>query len=174
MGGICCKATNSYFINCANLANLSGKWQSGAGGILGNSQGDNYIYNSYNIGNIELINGSSYASTGGIVGYNTGDLVIENCYNIGLLKSSRNIGAIVGNGYNTLQNCYHLNNLEYGSGTITENNSISINEQQLIGKEQINGKLFVDILNEFVITKNKINDILLLKWYYLNEYPTFE
>ena len=41
MGGICCKATNSYFINCANLANLSGKWQSGAGGILGNSQGDN-------------------------------------------------------------------------------------------------------------------------------------
>lgn len=169
MGGICCKATNSYFINCANLANLSGKWQSGAGGILGNSQGYNYIYNSYNIGNIELINGSSYASTGGIVGYNTGDLVIENCYNIGPLKSSKNIGAIVGNGCNTLQNCYHLDNLE--NGTITENNSTSINEQQLIGKEEINGKTFVNILNEYVITKNKINDVPLLKWQLLEEYP---
>ena len=45
MGGICQDSINSYFINCANLSNLTGKWQSGAGGIIGVSRGDyNYIY----------------------------------------------------------------------------------------------------------------------------------
>ena len=75
----------------------------------------NYVYNSYNIGDIELVNGTNIASSGGIVGHSdTGNLVIENCYNIGVLKSSRNIGAIVGSGSKTLKNCFYLENLQEG------------------------------------------------------------
>ncbi len=78
----------------------------------------------------------------------------------------------MGNGCNTLQNCYHLNNLENGSGTITENNSTSINEQQLMGKQEIAGKYFIDLLNDYVVAKDKINDIQLIKWQFLEDYPS--
>ena len=133
----------------------------------------NYVYNSYNIGDIELVNGTNIASSGGIVGHSdTGNLVIENCYNIGLLKSSKNIGGIVGNGCTSLQNCFYLDNLKDGSGTIAENNATSINEQQLIGKQEIAGKYFIDILNDYVATKDKINDIQLIKWQFLEDYPS--
>ena len=156
------------------MANLSGKWRNGAGGIIGSSNGNNYIYNSYNIGNIELIDGTSYASTGGIVGYDkNNDIVIENCYNMGVLKSSKNIGGIVGNGNITLKNCFYLNNLNEGQGNIMENNAIPINEQQLKGIENIDEKSLVDMLNEYVETKNKIDDIQLKKWKQLEEYPVF-
>ena len=153
------------------MEKLSGKWQSGAGGILGYSQNNNYIYNAYNVGEIELINGTSYAAVGGIVGYNEGNLTIENCYNIGILKSSRNVGGIVGNGGGTLQNCFYLNNLEKGQGNIVENNAIAINEQQLKGNMNTNGKIMVDILNEYVKAKNKINNIRLQEWKQKDEYP---
>lgn len=157
------------------MANLSGKWQSGAGGILGISRGEsNSIYNSYNIGDIELVNGTSYASTGGIVGYNETNLTIENCYNIGILKSSRNRGSIVGNGSQTLKNCFYLDNLNQGQGTIMENNATAMNELQLKGNENIDGKLLVGILNEYVDMKNKINDIQLKKWKSSEQYPVFE
>ncbi len=173
-------AKNSYFINCANLANLSGKWQTGAGGIIGNSGesetkvGNNYIYNSYNIGDIELINGTSNASTGGIVGYDYGNTIIENCYNAGILSSSRNIGAIVGNGSTNLKNCFYLNNLEKGSGNVIENNATSINEFQLKGQEKIDGKDLLDLLNTYVETKDSINDIKLKTWKNAEEYPILE
>ena len=153
------------------MEKLSGKWQSGAGGILGHSRNNNYIYNAYNVGEIELINGTSYAAVGGIVGYNEGNLTIENCYNIGILKSSRNVGGIIGNGGGILQNCFYLNNLEEGQGNIVENNAIAINEQQLKGNMNTNGKIMVDILNEYVKIKNKINNIQLEEWKQKDEYP---
>ena len=173
-------ALNSYFINCANLANLSGKWQTGAGGIIGSSGesetkvGNNYIYNSYNIGDIELVNGTTYASSGGIVGYDYGNTIIENCYNVGILSSSRNIGAIVGNGSTNLKNCFYLNNLEKGSGNVIENNATSINELQLKGQEKIDGKDLLDLLNTYVETKDSINDIKLKTWKNAEEYPILE
>ena len=100
--------------------------------------------------------------------------MIENCYNTGILKSSRNKGAIVGNGSEALKNCFYLDNLQEGYGNIMENNAMSINEQQLKGNEDINGKALVDILNEYVETKNKINDIQLTKWKSGGQYPMFE
>ena len=55
-----------------------------------------------------------------------------------------------------------------------ENSAMSINEQQLKGNEDINAKVLVDILNEYVETKNKINDIQLTKWKSEGQYPKFE
>lgn len=55
-----------------------------------------------------------------------------------------------------------------------ENSAMSINEQQLKRNEDINGKVLVDILNEYVETKNKINDIQLTKWKSEGQYPKFE
>ena len=136
--------------------------------------GNNYIYNSYNIGDIELINGTSNASTGGIVGYDYGNTIIENCYNVGILSSSRNIGAIVGNGSTNLKNCFYLNNLEKGSGNVIENNATSINELQLKGQEKIDGKDLLDLLNTYVETKDSINDIKLKTWKNAEEYPVLE
>lgn len=136
----------------------------------------NYVYNSYNIGDIELVNGTNIASSGGIVGHSdTGNLVIENCYNIGVLKSSRNIGAIVGSGSKTLKNCFYLENLQEGYGNISENNATSINEQQLKGDKDINGKVLVDILNEYVDDLKEKEGIQLKKWVHSSDgYPIFE
>ena len=55
-----------------------------------------------------------------------------------------------------------------------ENNATSINEQQLKGDKDINGKVLVDILNEYVETKNRINDIQLIKWKNAGQYPMLE
>lgn len=54
------------------------------------------------------------------------------------------------------------------------NSAMSINEQQLKGNEDISGKNLVDILNEYIETKNKINDIQLIKWKKEGQYPKFE
>ena len=95
------------------MANLSGKWQSGAGGILGISRGEsNSIYNSYNIGDIELVNGTAYASTGGIVGYNETNLTIENCYFevASSAKDASTVGGIVTE--YTLINCVIVSDIQ--------------------------------------------------------------
>lgn len=120
------------------------------------------------------MNGTVNASTGGIVGINNSNLIVENCYNIGILKSSRNIGGIVGNGIGTLKNCYFLDNLNEWKGNIIENNATAINKNQLENIESINGDFLVDILNKYVQINNKVENIELKKWKQGYIYPIFE
>ena len=56
-----------------------------------------------------------------------------------------------------------------------ENNATSINEQQLKGDKDINGKVLVDILNEYVENVKEKEGIQLKKWIHsLDGYPIFE
>ena len=131
VGGICKTSSSSSFYNCYNVGTISGKWQTGVGGIVGEANNGTIIYNSYNLGNITLTNGNSYAAAGGIVGYiKTGNITIENCYNIGNI-SSRYKGGIVGgfSGDNLeINNCYFLNDISNGVGNLDGGTSVTLEQ----------------------------------------------
>ena len=56
-----------------------------------------------------------------------------------------------------------------------ENSAMSINEQQLKGNEDINGKVLIDILNEYVDDVKEKEGIQLKKWIHSSDgYPIFE
>ena len=167
VGGICVHSSGDIVVrNCYNTGKISGKWQSGAGGIIAYSTDTNGtidIKNSYNTGEIILDNGTSYAAAGGIIGGNSGTLKISNCYSTSKNKSSVYSGAIVGLwdvSKVTLDNCYFLNNMNktVGNGEVTV--ALMCDETYMKSKE------FISKLNSYVQTYNlqDENSIKLLMW----------
>lgn len=176
-GGIAGRSDLSYFINCANIGDVSGKWQSGVGGIIGEAS-NSYIYNSYNLGNLTMNGGNSYCGAGGIVGYANGDnITIENCYNVGNLESSRYKGGIIGSSNTTItiNNCYYIDNVTTGVGNSEGGTSITL--AQAKNSEKIDEKYIIELLNSYVSTNINVTEKNVeLKSWKLGEdgYPTFE
>lgn len=176
-GGICQNSTSSYFYNCYNAGTISGKWQSGAGGIVGETKDGTIIRNCYNLGDVSLVNGTTYACAGGIVGFiRSGDITVENCYNIGNISSSKYKGGIIGGNWGNMKvnNCYFLNNVSNGVGDSDGGTSVTLG--QIKGSELVNGKYIFDIFNDFVKGYNGNDTLHELKYWKLGEngLPTFK
>ena len=180
VGGIAGISTSSYFINCANIGDISGKWQAGVGGIIGVSNGNNYIYNSYNVGNLIMTSGNSYCGAGGIAGCIIADnITMENCYNIGSLDSSLYKGGIIGSSNTTttitINNCYYIDNVTTGVGNSEGGTRITL--AQAKNTEKIDEKYIIELLNSYVSTNINVTERnVQLKSWKLGEdgYPTFE
>lgn len=177
-GGICQRSISSYFYNCYNVGTISGKWQSGAGGIVGEASNGTIIRNCYNLGDVSLVDGTTYASVGGIVGFiRTGDITVENCYNVGNISSSKYKGGIIGGiteNNMEMSNCYFLNNVSNGVGNLDGGTSVTL--EQIKGSELINGKYIFDIFNDFVKGYNENDTLFDLKYWSSGEngLPTFK
>lgn len=181
VGGICANANGNIVVkNCYNTGRISGKWQSGASGIIAYSYDSNSninIENCYNTGEVTLENGTSYAAAGGIIGGKDGTLKISNCYNTAKNKATIYSGAIVGScdiSKTTLENCYYLSSMSnpIGSGTITG--------AQMCEENYMKSSEFINKLNLYVESYNlqnsyKENFIELLMWQQVenNKIPTF-
>ena len=89
--------------NCYNKGTVKSNGDN-VGGIIGKSNGDLIIINSWNEGNVS---GGRY--TGGIIGYQGRTIDISNCYNLGDVSGSQYIAGIIGYSSNTSQikNCYN-------------------------------------------------------------------
>lgn len=167
VGGICRESSSSYLYNCYNVGTILGKWKTGVGGIVGETNDGTIIYNSYNLGDVSLVDGNSYAAAGGIVGYiRTGSITIENCYNSGNISSSRYKGGIIGaieEDDITIKNCYFLDNISKGIGN--SSGGISVTLEQLKSNELINEKYITDIFNDFVKEYNSEENIYKLRYW---------
>lgn len=181
VGGICANVKGNIIVrNCYNKGIISGKWQSGASGIIAYSYDDNSnidIKNSYNLGDVTLENGTSYAAAGGIFGGIKGTLKIANCYNVSKNKSSVYSGAIVGASSmskTTLENCYFLNNMNkaIGNGEIT---GYLMCEENYMKSNDIINKLnsYVELYNSNDDGEEKFIKLLMWKQEGKNNYPTF-
>lgn len=111
-----------------------------SGGIVGsNSNSDYSVTDCYNTGNVvsKSTDSSSSSCAGGIVGFNRAtNYSIVNCYNVGNVASSAPVstspnyssyssysyaGAITGYSlYNTVSNCYSLNNMATINGNLSD------------------------------------------------------
>ena len=115
--------TDGKIENCKNYGQIKGK--SYLGGIMGTTQKEAVIQNSYNYGNCYP---EKYGSTGGIIGFNrAANVKVLNCGNQGNISGEGTNGGIIGNAsgsnwdtevYLTIQNCYN-------TGTISSSNNVA-------------------------------------------------
>ena len=71
-----------------------------------------YIANSgttiknFSLLNVKINAPRSFDGVAGVVGYCDSNCLVENCYVTGTVKGRSNVGAIIGNCYGTVRNCY--------------------------------------------------------------------
>ena len=156
---------NTDIINCYNEGNISSEQSDkaiqGGGGIVGYIRGSNAnlnIFNSYNIGNISSNKKESSGIVGGI--WAEGSLNMENVFNAGI--SDKAILGSKGTQNVTGKSLYYLDNIK----------DEGAQEAEIISKEQLCSKDFVNKLNDYI---NKENKFTWKKWIFReNKYPTFE
>ena len=99
---------------CYNTSAITGNGYTG--GITGYNSGS--IANCFDTGSISMANifGSPYA--GGIAGYNAASGSITNVYDTGTVVGGSRTGGMVGGNQGALANCYYMDFLPRGSGTV--------------------------------------------------------
>lgn len=168
-GGIVGCVEEAIITCCYNTGNLTANTNGGgysscysySGGIVGRVlNAGATISNCYNVGEVSAIcsgTGVRHACSGGIMGYGE-TISISNCYNVGGVTSINiNGGGIVGEGNNSVANCFFLNT----SGHNTYGG-------QPMSADAMQSAEFVTILNAGSLTYKKDNQP------YINQgYPIF-
>lgn len=104
LGGIVGSANKGTIEKCINKGNMSTKFCTAAGGILGyrisqysSSSSVLQITECANLADITYSSDTTGAtSAGGIIGDAQGKANVSNCYNAGLIKANKNAGGIIG------------------------------------------------------------------------------
>ena len=81
-----------------------------AGGIVGQTSGEDYYNNCYNKAQV-----TSNLYAGGIVGSSSGEK-FNNCYNLGNVTGNNNTGGIAGRASGKVNGCYNLGNIKSTGG----------------------------------------------------------
>lgn len=162
VGGVSGILNNSTSENCFSVGNLSistGNNFLAIGGIIGYTQENSILNNSYSINSI--INSDGYATylyMGGIVGYGNA-LTMNNCHDNGIINQNATsgedlyVGKIAGSNYNngTITNCSYLKQEGYkaiGINYSVVNNNVEINyENQMPNVLDILGASFKKDIN---------------------------
>ena len=171
VGGICNSSLGSKFINCYNIAKISGKWQFHAGGIVGSCDGDTEIFNTYNLADVEMVNGNASACAGGIVGrISAGTIKIANSYNIGKITSSKHSGSLVAL---YASEDVQVDNSYYLEGTAVSTVGTQVTKEQMKNEQLIDNEYIIDRLNDDVDNYNaenkNVTDFIELKRWEIDE-----
>ncbi len=144
VGGICALSTNNYIDNCGYCGEITG--YSNVGGLVGKTQENATIKNSFAIGTIS----ATGAYVGGLIGYDEGFFhstsshiwknytTLSNDYHSGPVTGGNYVGGLVGyNKYGEISNCYSIGSvagaryvgglLGYQESSTTLKKSVAIN-----------------------------------------------
>lgn len=156
VGGIAgCATGNTDFVNCANLATVSGIATDSIGGLAGlcrksDEIGYQWIDNQvkftgcYNGGIVYSVGEDtdpfSQGLAGGIAGYSQNCVQFENCYNIGMVTGANTAGGICGNTGSRqgdvcaplFQNCYNAGKVTGYTGSYPVYGTGSIDQSGVV------------------------------------------
>ena len=178
------KVINSHNEGTINIENNSTMIT--VGGIIGQSDGDINIYDSYNIGDITG-NGENVIRIGGLVGY-ANNIAINNCYNKSTISTTNKegneygseLGGIVGivRGKGHVSNTYNLGDINGGAraggiiGSVSNNgNALLIDKCYNLGNiKTINGSYTWHYVAGGIVATIRVNSIT----YIINSYNAGE
>ncbi len=108
VAGIAGSLSNASVINCNNSADVFSTYyrsnvSASVAGLIGGSNAQTIIINSYNTGNVNAIN--VIVDIGGIAARNSGNII--NCFNTGVVTGNGDVGGIVGENSGSISNCYN-------------------------------------------------------------------